>query len=245
MLTYVHMAENQQKVWDEPTKMQYAHNNNGEKKMHFSCVKIAATTNAKKKSGTHAHTHRRNKKKKSTLLLALPQIKTKCQKNCNANGKEATKKCMANGVWGSPLFCCIFFRVQMNALHMRVQHTARTTKAATNACMLYNKCSCNCSSSNVDVRRRLRRRLRQRRLLHWQIAIEVQPKGKRHQRKNPNDIEMTFFIYFSRAPSFLRSCGGIPTPLFFWLCAIMQIFFAFPLLFYFFFFLVNYFVYAK
>lgn len=168
-------------------------------------------------------------------MLALPQIKTKCQKNCNANGKEATKKCMANGVWGSPLFCCIFFRAQMNALHMRVQHTARTTKAATNACMLYNKCSCNCSSSNVDVRRRLRRRLRQRRLLHWQIAIEVQPKGKRHQRKNPNDIEMTFFIYFSRAPSFLRSCGGIPTPLFFWLCAIMQIFFS-PFLFSFIFF---------
>lgn len=203
------------------------------KKNAFQLRQNCSNNKCEKKSGTHAHTHN---KKKSTLLLALPQIKTKCQKNCNANGKEATKKCMANGVWVSPFFCCIFFRVQMNALHMRVQHTARTTKAATNACMLYNKCSCNCSSSNVDVRRRLRRRLRQRRLLHWQIAIEVQPKGKRHQRKNPNDIEMTFFIYFSRAPSFLRSCGGIPTPLFFWLCAIMQIFFAFPLLFYFFFF---------
>jgi len=52
-----------------------------------------------------------------------------------------------------------------------------------------------------------RRRLRQRRLLQWQIAIEVQPKGKRHQRKNPNDIEMTFFIYFSRATSFAGGVG--------------------------------------
>jgi len=52
-----------------------------------------------------------------------------------------------------------------------------------------------------------RRRLRQRRLLQWQIAIEVQPKGKRHQRKNPNDIEMTFFIYFSRATSFAGGWG--------------------------------------
>jgi len=58
----MYMTKSKQKVWDEPTKMQYAHNNNSER----NAFQLRQNYSNKKceKSSTHAHTHGRIIKKK-------------------------------------------------------------------------------------------------------------------------------------------------------------------------------------
>lgn len=233
MLTYVHMAENQQKVWDEPTKMQYAHNNNGEKKMHFSCVKIAATTNAKKRA---AHTHTHTIKKNQPFCWRCHKLKQNVRKIATPTEKRQQKSAWQMG-FGDPRFFAAFFfgckwmlstcvcSTRQEQQRRQQMHACCTTNAAATAAAATSTsdgdCDVDCGSDGCCI---------------GKLQLKCSQKVNDTNEKIQTTLKWHFsFIFRARHP-FCVLVGESPRPFFFGCAQLCKFFSPFLFSFIFFFF---------